>query len=592
MRQDSEPSCGLYIIKEGAVRIYALTAPDRENTIDYRSQGDTFGFTSIEGNRRPDVSVQAVSSVTCYVAGRSSVMDLLREHPELNEYLAPSYFPKRGEGVSPINPNRDARPEGPDRLLFTTPVRDLADSRIVSVRSCVSIMDAAALMSEHRVGAVVIMDETDGPIGIVTNTDLRDRVLLSGRDSSAPVSAIMSVNLVKVEGGDFCFEAAMKMISRDVQHLLVMDAGRPTGIFGCHNLLTFLVASPLMMAKEIENRTSIEGVAEASKKVMSLLTLLLGEGVGVESILRVITNVNDLIERKIIDLAVKTLGPPPMSFCWIVYGSAGRKEQTFKTDQDNAIIYGDPRNEEEARQAEEYFGRFAEFIVNAFLRCGFALCGGDFMATNPHWRRPLSVWKKYFSNWIYTPVDKAVYNAANLFDFRGLHGDMGLAAELKEHLMETLKGKRLFLKAMADLTMTFRPPIGLFGSFVVEKEGDYANQLDIKKTCLTPLINIIRLFSLECNIPETGTFERLAALKTAHPSVAEAGDDLAQAFEFISLLRIRRQWESASMGAAPDNYINPKRLNSLERKNLMEICRLISRLLDDIEKAYGGGMQL
>jgi CBS domain-containing protein len=320
--------------------------------------------------------------------------------------------------------------------------------------------------------------------------------------------------------------------------------------------------------------------------------MLLGEGAKAGSINRIITTVNDRIERAILDLALKTLGPPPVPFCWIVYGSAGRKEQTFITDQDNGVIYADPRNEEEAREAHAYFSRFAEFSVNAFLRCGFALCPGEFMATNPKWRQPFAVWRRYFSDWIATPVDEAIHNALNLFDFRGLHGDLRLAADLKRHLVAALRDQNFFLKAVADLTTDYRPPLNLFGSLTVAKDGDHANQLDLKKNCLTPLINIIRLFSFESHIQETSTAERLAILKTSHPIVKILGDDLAYALEFLSIIRIRHQLEQVSAGLAPDNFINPKRLSSLEQRSLKEICRLLSRILDDIGRKYGIGTQL
>jgi CBS domain-containing protein len=242
-----------------------------------------------------------------------------------------------------------------------------------------------------------------------------------------------------------------------------------------------------------------------------------------------------------------------------------------------------------ARAAEEYFGRFAEFVVDAFLRCGFALCQGDFMARNPHWRRPLATWKRRFSNWIEAPVDAALFNALNLFDFRGLHGDLRLAAELKNHLQHALRGQVLFLKAVADLTVDYRPPIGIFGSLHVERDGEHAHQLDIKKNCLIPLINIIRLFSLESGIAETVTIERLAALKAVHPVAMTAGEDLAHAFEFVSLLRIRHQHEQIALDIEPDNFIDPRRLSALELNNLKAICRLIEKILDEIKGRYNAG---
>lgn len=596
LKQGDRPTRGLFIVKEGSVRIFAGAAPEQGHSqghsIDYRGVGETFGFLSLGEDERLDVSVQAVGDTVCYVADGPSVMTLLDEHPLLHDYLIPSYFPKRGETLARTEVFQNALDAGSEKVLFTTPIRDLAGREVVTARTDVSIIEAARSMSAHRIGALVVVDEFDKPVGIITSSDLRDRVLVHQKDPSTPVSQIMSSPLVTVAGEDCCFEALLKMMSHRVHHLLVIDSGRLTGIVSNHDFLILQGISPLIIVKEIEDHATVDGLASTSGKVIGLISLLLRAGAGAVSILRIISTVNDRIERKILDLAVKTLGPPPVPFCWIVYGSAGRREQTFKTDQDNAIIYGDPAGETESRLATEYFGRFSAFVVNAFLRCGFKLCPGDFMATNPKWRQPLSVWEKNFSSWVCTPTSKALHYSANLFDFRGLHGEMLLAAELKKHLIRSLADRPFYLKALADLTTDYRPPLGVFGSMVFEKDGEHANHLNLKDKCLTPLINIVRLFSFESQIPETSTIERIAVLKNIHPIIKNAGDDLEQAFEFISLLRIRHQLEQTAMGIDPDNFIDPRRLSSLELRNLKEICRLVSQIIDDIARKYGTGTHL
>ena len=592
LKQGDELSRGLYIIREGSVRIFSGASPDQEHFIDYRSAGETFGFLSLGENERLDVSVQAAGDTVCYVADSACVAKLLKEHPLLREYLIPSYFPRHGGLIRQKGALQNTLHLGSERVLFTTPVRDLACRDVITARADVPIMEAARLMSVHRIGALVLVDEFDSPVGIITSSDFRDRVLVQQKDPSGPVGNIMSTPLVTADGADCCFEALLKMMSHGVHHLLVMESGRQTGIISNHDFLVLQGVSPLVIVKEIEDHATVDGLASSSSKVLGLISLLQGAGAGAGSILRIISTVNDRIERKILDMALKTLGPPPVPFCWIVYGSAGRKEQTFRTDQDNAIVYSDLSSEGEERSSAEYFGRFAEFVVSAFLRCGFKLCPGGFMASNQEWRQPVSVWKRNFSSWICSPTYEALHKALNLFDFRGLYGELRLASELKKHLMLTLTDQPIFLKALADLTVDYKPPLGIFGSLVFEKDGVYANHLNLKDKCLTPLINIVRLFSFESHIPETGTAERIAALKNIHPVMKNVGDDLQYAFESISLLRIRHQLNQAEMEIDPDNFIDPKQLSSLELRNLKEICRLLSQIIDDITLKYGAGTRL
>jgi CBS domain-containing protein len=584
------PSCRtLHIVKDGTVRIYALSPAGQEQVLDFRSTGETFGFLSRDEGERIDASVQAMSDTVCYVADGAAALAFIDDHPVLQEYLLPAYFPKREAGVAGPAPAQYAPYEGSEKVLFTTPIEHLASREVLVIPAAASVLEAAQAMATHRVGALVVVDDVGRSVGIVTTSDLRDRVLVARKDLSTAVGEIMSAPLLTVESGDFCFEALLKMMSHDVHHLPVLDGERMVGIVSNHDFLVLQGTSPLLITREIDGQITVEGLAASALRIKGLVSLLLREGAGAGSILRVISTVNDRLEHRVLDLALKTLGPPPLPFCWIVYGSAGRREQTFKTDQDNAIVYADPEDEDMARAAEEYFGRFAEFVVDAFLRCGFALCQGDFMARNPHWRRPLATWKRRFSNWIEAPVDAALFNALNLFDFRGLHGDLRLAAELKNHLQHALRGQVLFLKAVADLTVDYRPPIGIFGSLHVERDGEHAHQLDIKKNCLIPLINIIRLFSLESGIAETVTIERLAALKAVHPVAMTAGEDLAHAFEFVSLLRIRHQHEQIALDIEPDNFIDPRRLSALELNNLKAICRLIEKILDEIKGRYNAG---
>ncbi len=584
------PSCRtLHIIREGTVRIYALSPTGQEQVLDFRSAGETFGFLSRGEDERIDASVQAMSDTVCYVVDGAAALAFIDDHPVLQEYLLPAYFPKRERGLAAAPAAQDPLHEGSEKVLFTTPIEHLAGREVLVVRAATPVLEAAQVMAAHRVGALVVVDDAGRPIGIVTTTDLRDRVLVARRGLSAPVGEIMSAPLLTMESGDFCFEALLKMMSHDVHHLPVMHGGRMVGIVSNHDFLVLQGTSPLVIAREIEGQATVEGLAASSLRIKGLVSLLLREGAGAGSILRVISAVNDRLEHRVLDLALKTLGPPPLPFCWIVYGSAGRKEQTFKTDQDNAIVYANPDGDEASRAAEEYFGRFAEFVVDAFLRCGFARCQGDFMATNPLWRRPLAVWKRRFSSWIKAPVDAALSKAVNLFDFRGLHGDLRLAAELKTHLQQELRGRGFFLKAVADLTIDYRPPLGIFGTLHVERDGDHAHQIDIKKHCLIPLVNIVRLFSLESGIAETSTIERLAALKTVHPIATTAGGDIAHAFEFITLLRIRHQHEQIAMDIEPDNFIDPQRLSSLDLNNLKGVCRLIVQLIEEIRGRYGAG---
>ncbi len=294
--------------------------------------------------------------------------------------------------------------------------------------------------------------------------------------------------------------------------------------------------------------------------------------------------------NKVLEIAERRFGRPPVPYCWLSFGSEGRKEQTFKTDQDNAIVYADPRNAEEVEQAKRYFERFSLFVRDGLVKCGFPPCEADYMASNPRWRQPLGAWKRQFTRWIESPTPEAVLRSLIFFDFRPMNPDCGLAEELRRHLGTALKGQNLFLARMASAILKNRPPLGFFKTFIVEKDGLHKDEMDLKLRGIGLLVDVVRLLALEAGVTETSTLERIEAMKGRHATVDEVGDELAQAFEFITLLRIHHQVERIETGKGPDNFINPSALSNLEKRTLRESFRVIAKVQDSIADLYGPGM--
>ncbi|MBU2623251.1 MAG: CBS domain-containing protein [Proteobacteria bacterium] len=479
---------------------------------------------------------------------------------------------------------------GTDKLLFTTPVGELATKGVVTASHDISIKEAAVIMSAKGISSLILVESNGSPVGIVTDRDLRNKVVSKGQSITDRVSSIMGGPIIKAESHDYCFEAILVMIHHNIHHLLITDHGRLKGVVTNHDFMMLQGTSPITIAKEIKSQSCVSGLIPIAKKINGIITLLLKEGARASNITRIVTEINDMLVKRIIEIAERECGEPPLSYCWIVYGSEGRKEQTFRTDQDNALIYENPKTKEEADAAEEYFINFTGFIKDSLTKCGFPLCSGDYMASNPKWRQPIKVWKEYFTKWIVTPTPEAILFSVILFDFRPVYGNFTLANSLKEHLIETLKNHDIFLKQMADMTVKVRPPLGFFKTFVVEKSGEHKDELNLKFKCLAPLINIARLFALEKGIRETSTIERLEALKDKHSLAKEFGDELEQAFEFINLLRIHHQFNQIEAGLSSDNFIDLKKLSNLEKNTLRVSCHLILKVQDSISKEYSPGM--
>jgi CBS domain-containing protein len=470
--------------------------------------------------------------------------------------------------------------------LFTTFVGDIAVKDVITARQDTTIQQAAQEMARNGIGSLVIVDDAENPVGIITDLDLREKVVARGRDVNGPVKDVMSLPLVRVDAKDYCFEAVLRMIKHNVHHILVIRDGRLTGVLTNHDLMTPQGTSPLSFANELEGQQTIESLVPLSLKINRVVGLLLKEGAKASNIARIITELNDRLLRKVLELAEKKFGDPPTPYCWVAFGSEGRKEQTFKTDQDNAIIMADAATPAVEEAATRYFTEFTVFVKDSLLRCGFSTCPADYMASNPRWRQPLRTWKRYLSTWISTPTTEALMHAVTFFDFRPVYGDINLAEELRTYLTVLLKDQKVFLGTMANMIVKNVPPIGFFKSFVLEKSKEHKNELNLKVKCLAPLVDVIRLFALERGVRETSTLERIDMLRGVHTIVQEYADEFEHAFEFITFLRMRHQYEQLIAGQDPDNFINPDKLSKLEKQTIKDSFRFIAKMQDMIIERY------
>ncbi len=574
----------LSIIKSGAVRISLKTAASEELLIDYMTAGDFFGMRSFVCGDISRDNIVAVEDTSCYLIKKETVLKLMKTNAEFSAFCVRSWLKKLMDMTYREIHDRTLLHGAGDKLLFTHTLNDLATKKVITASEDISLKDAAEIMATNRISSLILVDPAGLPSGMITDRDLRNRVVSKGRDLGGRVGDVMSVTIIKAEAGDYCFEALLKMIRYNIHHLLVVDNGELKGIITSHDLMLLQGSSPLSISKEIEDQTTIDGLLPASGKINRIITNLIKEGARAGDIARLITEVNDRLLKKVLEITESRLGPPPLRYCWIVYGSEGRKEQTFKTDQDNAIIYEDPNGSDETARA--YFSDLAGQTNSALTKCGFPPCNADYMASNPEWRQPLHLWKTYFSSWINTPTPEAILRSLIFFDFRGIHGDILLAERLRAFLGHEVRGKKMFLAHMAALAAQNRPPIDLFGKFSCEKKGPHKGQFNIKINCLCPIIDTARLAALETRLYQTSTIERLRGLKNRPATVGEFSEELGDAFEFLMSLRLRHQFEQIQEGAEPDNFINPNHLRTMERTLLKETFKLILAAQEKALKKY------
>ena len=271
----------------------------------------------------------------------------------------------------------------------------------------------------------------------------------------------------------------------------------------------------------------------------------------------------------------------------MILGSEGRSEQTLKTDQDNAIVFDDVPEKDEAG-VREYFLKYGEIACDLLNQAGYDFCSGGVMAKNPQWCQPLSTWKSYFSGWIRAAEAEDLLQASIFFDFRGGYGDFELIDALRRHLFDALTGWAGFFRHLTENALHFRPPIGFFRNFVVESKGEHRDEFDIK-SAMTPIVDFCRIYALRNKGEETNTLERLAYMRRKEVLTQKEYEELEKAYSFLLQLRFVRQITAiVDEKAKPDNYINPKDLTRIEQTMLKEIFLRVATFQRKLEVEFVG----
>lgn len=566
----------LYIVHKGAVELTLRTKVGKGLVFDYRSEGEIFGLLSTMGRDTARLDVTATEDALCYSIPGTVIQELASRYPEFSEYLVRVSITRYIDRSLKELKDQTNLMGSTERLLYSLAVKDVISAPAVVCTGETSIQEAARLVATSHATCLAVVGPDGRATGIVTSRDFTDRVVANALALNLPVASIMSAPVVSVESTARLFQALLSMISKDIQHVLVTEQGLPKAVLSSHDLMLLQGKSPLSVSRYIEQQNSVEGLAKAQKKIVELLPLLLREGARVSHITRVMAEINDRMMAKILEFAEAELGPPPLPYCWVVMGSEGRREQTFKTDQDNALIYADP-DEGSAGTAQEYFTRFSNYVQNALASCGYAACTADYMASNPRWRRPLSSWKNCFRAWITDPDLHSVEDALIFFDMRPIGGDFWLFEALAAFFRETLKDASFFKSIFAYVTIDRKPPLGFFRTFVVERSGEHKQELDIKTFGTAPIVEAARLLALDAGIEATNTVDRLSAAQQLLYFDDVLRRDLLEAFELLTLLRLEHQLQQLRAAQPVNNYVNPGTLTQLQRSLLKEAFRTIAR---------------
>jgi CBS domain-containing protein len=547
----------LYTVRKGSVRLLLDGQP-----VDHIGPGEVFGLTAVAGEDHPSFDAVADSDTLLFRCHRDTIRVLFPSEPRFAAFFLENLSARLHALIegSPVAFAGDLR----------VPVADLVDRPPVLLPVYATVGDAARRMNRERVSSVLLVPHEPAPgepvvpVGILTDRDLRGRVLAAGLGPETPVRDVLSAPLDTIDAALPTSEAILHLLRRGVHHLPVTRDGTVIGVVTHSDLLRHHQHGPGALLKKIEKARSAEALGGYADDVAAMVDTLDRSRLDAGEIGRLVAALNDALVGRLLVRAERDLGPVPCPYAWIVFGSEGRQEQSFLTDQDNALIYegGD-------ESVAGYFRALAERVVGDLVRVGFPPCAGGFMASQ--WCDPLPVWRERFASWIQRPEPEALMKVANFFDFRAVHGALALAA--LEEVIAAAPEQRLFIAHLARAAMEMRPPLGLLHRIREAPEG-----VDLKAGALMPVVGLARVFALEAGEREGSTLRRLRSAERAGIVSRDGAEVLAEAFRFAFALRLRTQLAGRRAGAPIDNRVHLDALSPGERRHLKESFLAIRRM--------------
>lgn len=567
----------LGLILSGSVR---LSDPDLNLSVQLEA-GDLFGFGATPA---PQLATwQAVAAAACEVAWlpAQALVQLCTKHAQL-AYFLPSFQPVH---QPQIEQNQLVNDSSSALNLLGTPIRTLIKREPITLPPHTSIQDTAVVMRDRRVSSVLLVEQ--GLLfGLVTDRDLRNRVVAVNLDITRPISDIATLAPMTVSANSPAFEALLLMARHNIHHIPVMEGGTILGMITATDLTEQHSTSAVYLAGDIYKQRTLDGMKRISGRVGQLQQNLAAADASAYSTGHIITAITDAITTRLIHLAEAQLGPAPIDYVWVAAGSQARNEQTAKSDQDNCLILDDAFDEA-AHGA--YFKAFSKFVCDGLAECGYIHCPGDMMAMVDTWRQPRRVWAEYFRKWVDSPKPKSLMLTCVFFDLRAIHGQAELLDGLRQQVVQHTKGNSLFLAHMVSNALKHRPPLGLFGQITLSKGGDNPHTIDLKHTGIVPIVDLARVYALAAGVTVANTHDRLEVSAQAGEVTEQSARDLRGALEFLGKLRIAHQARQMGQGKAPDNFLALEELSNFERSHLKEAFSVVQTLQGVLGQRYAGG---
>jgi len=545
----------LLLVRTGAFSLYS----DQQQLLAKLQEGDFYGYQKLLTELSDQDQLRCEEDGLVYWLDQAS-FDQLRHQYKNFDLFFQRLFSRRLHQYQEQQHHR-----------FTLKIDDLLQRRKVTITPEQSVQTAAALMTEQRVSSLLVEDQQK-LVGIITDRDLRSRVLAKDLPASTQVCQIMTRQPHHINRHAFLFEAVQLMSRHNIHHLPVVDQGVSYGMITATDIIRAQQDHPVYLIGQIHRQLTLDGLEQCSLQIKELAIVLGKQQVPAAEASHILTTFTDALTQRLIQLAQLELGKAPCVFSWLAFGSQARMDQSLNADQDNALLL----EKEPVAEVADYFRALAEFVCKGLAQCGIRLCPGNIMASNDDLRLSLKGWSSRFARWVGSPTPAALLNASIYFDMRLIEGSRGLFNALQQDILARTANNDLFLMHLAQTALERTAPLGFFKNFILEADGQHKKGLDLKKRGISLLTDIVRVYALSAGISEVNTrtrLQQLAALQVIEPKQSQ---NLLDAFDVLSQLRFDKHVQELQQGHDVTNLLDPGVLSSLQRHQLKDCFNVIN----------------
>lgn len=597
--QGDPPGDSLYVLVRGRVE-YHITSDGQTELVAVRDEGDLLGLTPLLRGEPVRTTAKVVEDTVLYGLAWKPIQRLLADHDDARHYVNRHLFWTTrlgGESTTVPTPEDDAISGRAKNILQAhlaggKVIQPRALERLLTCSPETSIHEAAMTMAKRRVPSVLVVDELRRPLGIVTQSAIVKQVVAGNLPRSNPVVDIMASPVITVSALSSATAAILLMLRERIGQVCVTEDGTPAtpalDVFTNKDLLAQSGHHPAGLLREFRHARTVARLRELCDEIEEITGSYLEAGVSAIFLGQICAELYDELVQRLLELATEELATsgvtlPAVPWGWLSVGSDGRREQTLRTDMDNALVFAASDSPETDQAHRERFLQLTTKVVAMMVECGFARCQGGVMASNPNWCRTDAEWLREIKEISTSTEDEPLFRGIVLYDMRFVAGNPAIVRPVRQAIIDSVRNNAWLQRRLGNLVIETPPPLNFWGKFVIERRGDRAGEFDLKGRALAPLRDAARLLALKHNqLRRYSTGGRWEDLRRNVPALAELAKVAREAYDVLLALRLTTAISRHDSG----RFVDPSRLSKLEKARLAQAFDVVRMVQTHVRLAF------